>query len=317
MIRKAPEHHSYIFRFTKRSILQIVAVLILVVLIIPQLSSLKESLMILRSINLSWLAVGFSAVVTSVFCAAGVYIALVPARLPVWRTALIQTASFFTNKLLPSGLGGIGFNALYLVKQTSLSRTDSAVYATANNLIGFLAFWITALIIQVFSRTDIQIPRIHVGVYVGLAVFVIILAASTVLSKSINDKFISWLGHIWGVLITITKHPKRLVLAVLSSAGITTSTILLLWISAQAVGLDLSLATLSVIFVIGNTALAISPTPGGIGPVEAAMAIGFVNAGAPTTQALAAVTMFRLFTYWLPIVPGLIAYRHALKKEYV
>lgn len=63
---------------------------------------------------------GAGMAVTVVF-ATLVYMALIPHSLPFKRTSVIQLATFFTNRLLPSGLGGIGFNALYLSERQNIS----------------------------------------------------------------------------------------------------------------------------------------------------------------------------------------------------
>jgi uncharacterized membrane protein YbhN (UPF0104 family) len=46
------------------------------------------------------------------------------------------------------------------------------------------------------------------------------------------------------------------------------------------------------------------PTPGGIGSVDAALALALITTGAPATVATAAVLAFRIITVWLPLLPG-------------
>jgi uncharacterized protein (TIRG00374 family) len=59
----------------------------------------------------------------------------------------------------------------------------------------------------------------------------------------------------------------------------------------------------------GSAVGAASPTPGGLGAVEAALVAGLTALGAPAGPAIAAVLMFRLATFWLPIAPGWFAFR--------
>jgi uncharacterized protein (TIRG00374 family) len=47
-----------------------------------------------------------------------------------------------------------------------------------------------------------------------------------------------------------------------------------------------------------------APTPGGIGAVEATLIAGLTSAGMPGTTAIAAVILFRLATFWIPLLPG-------------
>ena len=50
------------------------------------------------------------------------------------------------------------------------------------------------------------------------------------------------------------------------------------------------------------------PTPGGIGTVEVTLIAGLTAAGMSSEAAVPAVFLYRLATFWLPILPGYIAY---------
>ena len=52
----------------------------------------------------------------------------------------------------------------------------------------------------------------------------------------------------------------------------------------------------------------VAPTPGGIGAVEAALIAGLTAAGLDKETAVPAVFLFRLVTFWLPILPGWLAF---------
>ena len=55
------------------------------------------------------------------------------------------------------------------------------------------------------------------------------------------------------------------------------------------------------------------PLPGGLGGVEGAMIGAFVGFGVDGGLAVAAVLGYRAFQYWLPIVPGVLAYIRLLR----
>ena len=52
----------------------------------------------------------------------------------------------------------------------------------------------------------------------------------------------------------------------------------------------------------------VAPTPGGVGATEAALAAGYSAVGVPPEIAISAVLLFRLLTFWLPILPGWVAF---------
>ena len=69
---------------------------------------------------------------------------------------------------------------------------------------------------------------------------------------------------------------------------------------------------------LGAAALAAAaPTPGGLGAIEAALIAGLIGVGLAAGPAVSAVLLYRLATYWLPIVPGWLAWRWLQRKEYL
>ena len=52
-----------------------------------------------------------------------------------------------------------------------------------------------------------------------------------------------------------------------------------------------------------------SPTPGNLGALEAALVVGLTGIGVPAGPSVAGVLTFRLITYWLPTAPGFLAFR--------
>ncbi len=60
-----------------------------------------------------------------------------------------------------------------------------------------------------------------------------------------------------------------------------------------------------------------APTPGGIGATEAALVAGYTAVGVDASTAFAAVLLFRLVTFWLPILPGWLALVHLQRTNQV
>jgi uncharacterized membrane protein YbhN (UPF0104 family) len=51
--------------------------------------------------------------------------------------------------------------------------------------------------------------------------------------------------------------------------------------------------------------------------VEAALATGLTAAGLPSETAVSAVLLFRLVTFWLPVLPGWLAFNALQRRELV
>jgi uncharacterized protein (TIRG00374 family) len=69
--------------------------------------------------------------------------------------------------------------------------------------------------------------------------------------------------------------------------------------------------------VSGLTANAVGsaiPTPGGVGAVETALTTALVIAGLPAGVAGAAVLLYRLLTFWLPVLPGWLCFNYLTRR---
>jgi uncharacterized protein (TIRG00374 family) len=58
------------------------------------------------------------------------------------------------------------------------------------------------------------------------------------------------------------------------------------------------MTTLAVTDLVSNSVGALVPSPGGIGPVEAALTGGLTVAGIPPATALSVALLYRLLTMW-------------------
>lgn len=81
---------------------------------------------------------------------------------------------------------------------------------------------------------------------------------------------------------------------------------LLLSFCAAWAGISVAIPTAIGICLVGQTALAFGPMPGGVGLIEAVLVWGLVGAGAPIPEAVLAVLGFRMLTYWFPMVLGVV-----------
>jgi uncharacterized protein (TIRG00374 family) len=77
-----------------------------------------------------------------------------------------------------------------------------------------------------------------------------------------------------------------------------------------AFGYQPGLGPLAVAYAAANIASAIPLTPGGLGVIEVTLVAVTVGFGAPRATAVLAVLGYRVVNYWLPLLPGALAYVH-------
>jgi undecaprenyl-diphosphatase len=87
--------------------------------------------------------------------------------------------------------------------------------------------------------------------------------------------------------------------------------------SVQAFGGGISLAQVGAVYLGASAIAAAAPTPGGLGPLEAALVAGLTGVGLAPGPAVSAVLVYRLATYWLPVLPGWVSLHLLQRKAYL
>jgi undecaprenyl-diphosphatase len=104
---------------------------------------------------------------------------------------------------------------------------------------------------------------------------------------------------------------RALLLAMLLTAAYT----LLLYVCVRSVGVRLGLLKTFIVFSLGMLTSTVTPTPGGLVGAEAGLYAGFVAYDVGAVSAGAAVLLFRLVSYWLPLLPGAFALLLAKRRK--
>jgi uncharacterized membrane protein YbhN (UPF0104 family) len=105
--------------------------------------------------------------------------------------------------------------------------------------------------------------------------------------------------------IAFVREPSRGGLALLGAIGFWAAQIGILWASFKAFDVDVALAVVVQAFFVGMFANLI-PLPGGVGGVDAGMLGAF--ALFDVHNIFAAVLLYRILAFWLPIPPGIVAF---------
>jgi len=79
-----------------------------------------------------------------------------------------------------------------------------------------------------------------------------------------------------------------------------------LWVMLLALGLSVHPAPVFASFMLSTLARTLGPIPGGLGVFEAASVATLKLMRVPVAAGLAATLLFRGFSFWLPLVPGLV-----------
>ena len=150
-----------------------------------------------------------------------------------------------------------------------------------------------------------------VGLLAGLAL------AVPRLRRLAADKLRPKVRDIWGNLRLVASSPRKLVFLVGGSFAQELVIAMALSVSLRAFDDHLRLPILIVVITLAGFIGGVSPTPGGMGVVEAGLILGLTAAGVSEADATAAVFIQRLFTSYLPPIWGWLTLVWMRKREYL
>lgn len=268
--------------------------------ILPRIGDFRTSLSVLSSASPTLVIMAIVASLTSVVCSAAIYQTLSMKRLRFGDTLMVQLAGLLVNRVLPAGIGGISLNFLYLRSHKHTVAQASSVVAL-NNSIGFmghmlLAVGLLAIMPAAYSAADWSTPWPVIGGSVVVALAVLLFALYHWRPR--------WFRPLKTVVTYYVKRPALLLKSVALSLLLTLSNVLSLWLCCHAVGVSLSLLEVFIAFTLGIAVGTATPTPGGLGGVEAALVGALVVQDVPAALALAVALLYRLVSYWFGLIVG-------------
>ena len=205
------------------------------------------------------------------------------------------------NVVTPAGLGG-SVVAARLHQRTGLSAEEAVaavgLRALASGVAGVLVGTLAALVVG-------DSPAVPGSWAWLLAVPAVAAVAALVLRcphrRSRAEVAVRRTG---AAVVQVLRSPARALLLVVAAAGVTAGQLVVLDGAVDAVGGALSTSALLVALVGSSAARAAVPSPGGIGPVEAALVAGLTALGLPAGSALLAVGLHRVIALGLPVLAG-------------
>jgi uncharacterized protein (TIRG00374 family) len=298
-------------RVRVRTVLLLGAVAAAVHVLLPQVGELRLTLRALSTARPGWLLAGLAASALSYVMAAVALSGAVRRPLALRRTVAVQVASSFANRLLPGGFGGLGTSARYL-EQSGLPRPD-ALAAVGLNAGAGVVVHVMALVVSVALVGGSELRAVHLpsGWLVLVAVVAVLTIAGVVRwSPKMRERIISPGREAARALRNAVRQPWQVFRLLGGSIGVTGMYALALAASLHAFGARPPLIDVVAVYLGGSALGSVSPTPGGLGTIEAALVAGLTALGVATGSAVAGVLAFRLMTYWLPILPGMFVFRH-------
>ncbi|KMS76295.1 membrane protein [Streptomyces viridochromogenes] len=295
-------------RLPLRQILCLLPLVLVVVVAVRHRSVLAEGIGHMASAKWPWLLAAAGATCLTWVAAAVTRQGAVVDRLPRLRLLVTQFAAGSANHLLPTGLGASAVNLRFMtVCGLPLARSSAALalYLLAESVarVGLLA----ALLIA-FPHALRLGPLLPDGAWgpllLAIGAAAVAVVAVFALVRRLRTAVFSFLRTALDEARSVHTRPSRalalwggsLAFPVLQAAGLV--------LVGLALGLPVPPAHMALAYLAATVAVALVPTPGGLGSVEAALIVALVAAGGPVAVATAVVLAYRIITVWLPLLPG-------------
>ncbi|MFL1380102.1 lysylphosphatidylglycerol synthase domain-containing protein [Nocardiopsis protaetiae] len=319
---EAPAEPARVERMRPRTVVSVIVATVVGLVLLYQLTGVDLSAV--GRADLGWALAAFAMATVCMVAAAMVLIGFVPVKLPWWRSVLVQYAASFVRIAAPAGLGSIAINTRFAIK--SGASTPLALSGVGlGQLVGLLVHVPLLLVCAYLTGTSYWTGFTPSPTVVSIAIAVTVLAAAVLLlprlRRAIADRVRPYLRGVLPRLLDTLQRPASLAMGLGGTVLLTVAFVLCLYFSVLAFAPDVaqvSLVAVAVVFLAGNAIGSAAPTPGGLGAVEAALIGGLTAvAGIPAAVALPAVLLFRVLTFWFPVLPGWGAFSYLQRREAV
>ena len=300
--------------------------------VLPRLGGLTRDAAGLRHARPAFLVAAVVAQAISLGCYALLYrqvLAALGARVRFRLAADVVLASFFVSHLTPFG------SATGTLVNVNTLEAEGVAAATTGEAIGLTSLVSTVALIALFGIGFVATAGRHVShtylMIAGIALGLVVAVLAAVLGIGAHPEIAGRAGR-WAAGIArhfrpsidpekVAETSSRLASlarsaltgrAFLASSAFASGDLLLDLLSLDLVFVALryqpGFGPLAVAYAAANIASAIPVTPGGLGVIEVTLVAITVGFGAPRPTAVLAVLGYRIVNYWLPLIPGAVAY---------
>lgn len=235
-----------------------------------------------------------------------------PVALPARRAVPTVLATTAANAVTPAGIGGT-LLVMRVHRRSGLTTEQAAAAAGLRTTVGALvAMGTTAVVASTVGME--QLPSGRTGLSVVLAAVLAVALAALALPATRRRVLASSAG-LGRAVADVVRRPRCLACLLVGCAGVTLAQLLTLQGAVHAVGGHLPWTELLVTLLGSAAARSAVPSPGGVGPIEAALVGGLTALGLGLGTAGAAVAVYRTAGHWLPVLAGVLSLRELRRRQ--
>lgn len=271
-----------------------------------------------KTANIRWMLIGLVFSIMTYLSATLNLVGVVPERLNFWKTFKAQWAASFATLVAPPTLGSVAINVRFLTRQGLSNALAGATVAVAQVMAFFShisLLFIAVIVAGTSSDLAFRPPKTAIITIVVIALIAAFLLTIPAVRKFVSAKVSPIVSQVVPRLTSLANQPAKLSAGIAGVLMLNAAYSLCLFASVRAFSPTSSLAAIALVYLAGSVVGQAAPTPGGLGAVEAAIAAGLTAAGIDGGVAVSATLLFRVLTFWIPTIPGWLAF-NSLQKSH-
>lgn len=303
-------------RFAPRTVIMVTVLFTALVVVLGSLN-FEDIAVAVTQADPMWMAISFGLACLTWVGGAIPLMALSPVKLRFRDAVNAQVAASIATIVAPAGVGPAVVN-LRLLKKKRVNTVVAATTVTLQQLLQLFIMLGFLLLVMVLSGNSlsVQLPYATILAVVVLVIVVIGIALSV-------PKFRQWIWakikrtwtQVFPRLIWIVGQPKRLAAILGGNVIMNIGFIGAFWAALTAMGGSMDFLPLALTYLASNSLGSVIPSPGGIGPVEAALTAGLQVAGVSLSIGLPTAVLYRLVTFYGRIPFGWVAMKWMEHKD--
>jgi uncharacterized membrane protein YbhN (UPF0104 family) len=272
----------------------------------------------------SWIAVAFVAAQLPRLTQALSALGSIAADVRYGLLYVLQLATSYLNLAIPGGLARVAAFVRFFQRQ-GLPGAAGVTAGAIDSFVGNVLQVALVATLALFTSTDV-LPELSapsgdsrtlLWIVLGLAVATVLVTGLVGrIRRALVDRVRVWWPQVTAALGALRRSNR---LALLIGGNLGTELLFANALGLMARGFGYHVALSELVLVNSGTSLLSSfiPVPGGIGVVELSLEVGLISAGMTPSAATATILLYRLSTFYLPPLWGLVALRWLERRGYL
>lgn len=317
-----------------RTLVVVVLMVAAIYVFVPKLAGLEDAIARLGDARRGWIAVALLATIGGFASYVALFRGIVgeqmKSRLDWSESYQITMAGLAATRLFSAGGAGGIILTYWALRKAGMRRRESAARMVTFLVLLYAVYVLSVIVFGVLLRVGVlpgdgPVSVTVIPAAIAAAVLAVVLLIALV-PEDLQRRFaklnqqgrfariVHWLAALPETVAAgvrsawnFVRDPRKGWPAVIGAVGFWASQVMILWASFMALGLTIPLGEIVVGFFVGMAAN-LAPAPAGVGAVDGGMIGAFAIFGYGLETVIAAVLIYRLMAFYLPVPPGIVAF---------